>query len=98
MRILHDLAAQFVLLLEEVQQEALSVIAAQNEPAKEIMRETVHNHRAQDAQEATGATAELLNLSPLHPLVCCLVLNGYTVQNPVPLATWALKQKSLLSN
>ena len=71
-----NLAAQFALLPEKVQQEALSVIAAQHKPAKEIMREAVHNHRAKDAYEATGATVELLNLSPVDPLVSCLVLHG----------------------
>ena len=42
-----NLAAQFVALPEEVQQEAIAAIAENHEPAKEVMREAVHNHRAQ---------------------------------------------------
>ena len=36
-----NLVVQFTLLLKEVQQEALTTIAAQHEPAKELMREAV---------------------------------------------------------
>ena len=46
-----NLAAQFVALPEEVQQEAIAAIAEHHEPAKEVMREAVHNHRAQGTGE-----------------------------------------------
>lgn len=45
-----NLAAQFTDLPQETQQEALAAIA-QSEPAKEVMREAVHNHRAQGTGE-----------------------------------------------
>lgn len=45
------LAAQFAALPEEVQQEAIAAIAEHHEPAKEVMREAVHNHRAQGTGE-----------------------------------------------
>jgi len=41
-----NLAAQFVALPEEAQQEAIAAIAEHHEPAKEVMREAVKNHRA----------------------------------------------------
>ena len=44
------LAAQFAALPEEVREEAEAAIA-QSEPAKEVMREAVHNHRAQGTGE-----------------------------------------------
>ena len=44
------LAAQFAALPEEVRNEA-EVAIAQSEPAKEVMREAVHNHRAQGTGE-----------------------------------------------
>lgn len=46
-----NLAAQFVELPQEVQQEAIAAIAQHHEPAKEVMREAVHNHRAQGTGE-----------------------------------------------
>ena len=46
-----NLAAQFVALPEEAQQEAIAAIAEHHEPAKEVMREAVHNHRAQGTGE-----------------------------------------------
>lgn len=46
-----NLAAQFVDLPQEVQQEAIAAIAEHSEPAKEVMREAVHNHRAQGTGE-----------------------------------------------
>lgn len=46
-----NLAAQFVALPEDVQQEAIAAIAEHHEPAKEVMREAVHNHRAQGTGE-----------------------------------------------
>ena len=46
-----NLASQFTELPQEVQQEAIAAIAEQNEPAKEVMREAVHNHRAQGTGE-----------------------------------------------
>lgn len=45
------LAAEFSALPEEVQQEAIAAIAEHHEPAKEVMREAVHNHRAQGTGE-----------------------------------------------
>jgi len=48
-----NLASQFVALPEEVQQEAIAAIAEHNEPAKEVMREAVHNHRAQGTSAVT---------------------------------------------
>lgn len=46
-----NLASQFVELPQEVQQEAIAAIAQHHEPAKEVMREAVHNHRAQGTGE-----------------------------------------------
>lgn len=46
-----NLASQFVELPQEVQQEAIAAIAEHHEPAKEVMREAVHNHRAQGTGE-----------------------------------------------
>lgn len=46
-----NLASQFTELPQEVQQEAIAAIAQHNEPAKEVMREAVHNHRAQGTGE-----------------------------------------------
>ena len=40
------LASQFAALPQEVQQEAIAAIAEHHEPAKEVMREAVKNHRA----------------------------------------------------
>jgi hypothetical protein len=40
------LASQFIELPPEAQQEALATIAQHDEPAKEVMREAIHNHRA----------------------------------------------------
>ena len=45
------LAAQFAALPQEVQQEAIAAIAEHHEPAKDVMREAVHNHRAQGTGE-----------------------------------------------
>lgn len=45
------LAAQFAKLPQEVQQAALAAVAESSEPAKEVMREAVHNHRAQGTGE-----------------------------------------------
>ena len=45
------LAAEFADLPKEVQQEAIAAIAEHHEPAKEVMREAVHNHRAQGTGE-----------------------------------------------
>ena len=41
-----NLAAQFIALPKEVREEAEATIAAESEPAKEVMREAVKNHRA----------------------------------------------------
>ncbi len=46
-----NLASQFTELPQEVQQEAIAAIAEHHEPAKEVMREAVHNHRAQGTGE-----------------------------------------------
>lgn len=46
-----NLAAQFVALPKEIREEAEEAIAEHNEPAKEVMREAVHNHRAQGTGE-----------------------------------------------
>lgn len=46
-----NLASQFVELPQEVQQEAIAAIEEHHEPAKEVMREAVHNHRAQGTGE-----------------------------------------------
>lgn len=46
-----NLASQFTELPHEVQQEAIAAIADNHEPAKEVMREAVHNHRAQGTGE-----------------------------------------------
>jgi ParB family chromosome partitioning protein len=46
-----NLAAQFIALPKEVREEAEATIAAESEPAKEVMREAVHNHRAQGTGE-----------------------------------------------
>lgn len=46
-----NLASQFVELPKEVQDEAVEAISQHHEPAKEVMREAVHNHRAQGTGE-----------------------------------------------
>ena len=53
------LATQFVELPPEAQQEALEVIAQQEATAKEVMREAVHNHRAQGTGENEWAVGTL---------------------------------------
>lgn len=70
-----NLASQFVELPQEVQQEAIAAIAEQREPAKEVMREAVHNHRAQGTgenewytpQEHIDAAYEVLGSIDLDP-------------------------------
>ena len=51
-----NLAAQFALLPEEVQQEALATIAAQSEPPKEVMREALKSHRVMGTGETEWYT------------------------------------------
>jgi ParB family transcriptional regulator, chromosome partitioning protein len=46
-----NLASQFVALPEEEQQAALAEITENNEPAKEAIKDAVHNHRAQGTGE-----------------------------------------------
>lgn len=46
-----NLASQFTDLPKEAQQEAIAAIAGNSDAAKEVMREAVHNHRAQGTGE-----------------------------------------------
>lgn len=70
-----NLASQFTELPQEVQQEAIAAIAEHHEPAKEVMREAVHNHRAQGTgenewytpQEHIDAACKVLGTIDLDP-------------------------------
>lgn len=70
-----NLASQFVELPQEVQQEAIAAIAEHHEPAKDVMREAVHNHRAQGTgenewytpQEHIDAACKVLGTIDLDP-------------------------------
>jgi len=70
-----NLASQFTELPQEGQQEAIAAIAEHHEPAKEVMREAVHNHRAQGTgenewytpQEHIDAACKVLGTIDLDP-------------------------------